>query len=247
MNNETAFTRSPLPSPEGDVLEQLTITFRDMQDRSGPLLGFAAPLPVEARQFEAAQARKGLEIDVAQTPAEKAIALLDSEASRNEQIGRLADWIAGYELAYGDERYVEPLRQIRDDYRGMAVGLRGEIERERSNELEQTASMNSANNNSRAEQPDRDSDLSEADGVRDAGIPATKKSGQEFSPIYYGDALARAGENKAAVEDAAWLKAAESAQIDQQTGGGLMVDFVTDEIQAARANAQSRIRTGRDL
>jgi hypothetical protein len=132
--NTAALKVSPLPSPGlGDVLDQLTVTYADMVDRYGPLLGFAAPPPAEAVPFAAEQARKGLMIDTAASPAEKANALLDKEAHRHQQIGRLAFWLAGYELAHGDKDNVPPMQQLGKAHFELADGLRGQISQDRLN------------------------------------------------------------------------------------------------------------------
>jgi hypothetical protein len=119
-------------SPDlGDVIDRLTLSHAEWLDRHGPLLGFAAPAPTEAVQFAAEQARKALIIDTSSSSAEKGAALLDKEAHRHEQIGRLAYWIAGYELAHGDAGNAEPMQQLGDDHFELAEGLRGQITVER--------------------------------------------------------------------------------------------------------------------
>jgi len=131
MNTAPSFKLSPLPSPGlGDVLDQLTITYRDMVAQHGPLMGFAAQPPAGARQFEAEQARKGLEIDAARNPAEKAAALLDREADRHQQIGRLSYYIAGYELSHGNKDNAAPLQQLGDDHFDLAEGIRAQRDAE---------------------------------------------------------------------------------------------------------------------
>lgn len=136
MNTTPALKLSPLPSPGlGDVLDQLTIAYAEKLDRHGPLMGFAAPQPAEPVPFAAEQARKALVIDTTSDPAGKAVALLDKEAHRHQQIGRLAYYVAGYEMAHGDAANVEPMRQLGDDHLELAEGLRSQIDVERLNAL----------------------------------------------------------------------------------------------------------------
>jgi len=130
----TAVQRPPLSSPGlGDELDQLTIAYAEMVHRHGPLLGFAAPAPAEAVPFAAEQARKGLMIDTAADPTEKATALLDKEAHRHQQMGRLAFWLAGYELAHGDRDKAQPMQQLGNDHLELADALRSQITTERLN------------------------------------------------------------------------------------------------------------------
>ena len=134
MNTVPAVKLSSLPSPGlGDVLDQLTIAYAEKLDRHGPLMGFAAPPPAEPVPFAAEQARKALMIDTAANPIEKATALLDKEAHRHQQIGRLAFWVAGYELAHGDADNALPMQQLGGDHLELADGLRAQIRTERLN------------------------------------------------------------------------------------------------------------------
>jgi len=121
-------------SPDlGDVVDHLTLAHAEMLDRYGPLLGFSAPAPTEAVQFAAEQARKALVIDTTKEPAEKAAALMDKEAHRHDQIGRLAYWIAGYELAHGDASNAKPMQELGADHFELAAGLRGQMDGARLN------------------------------------------------------------------------------------------------------------------
>ena len=109
----------------GDVLEQLTVAHAEHLNRHGPVFGLSqvAP-PDDAAAFAAEQRRKGEVLAVSPDPRTRAGLLLDIQAHQHEQIGRLAVYVAGYELAHGDKDKADPMRELGRNHLGLAAELR---------------------------------------------------------------------------------------------------------------------------
>ena len=114
---------STLPTGLNDVLDQLTLAHAENFDRHGPLLGEAIEAPADAIAFAVQQQQRAAAIDNATDPAAKSAALLAKEAHQHEQIGRLAYYVAGYELAHGDPGNDPAMRELGRDHLQLAAGL----------------------------------------------------------------------------------------------------------------------------
>ena len=128
--------RNASPDP-GDVLDHLTIAYAENFDRHGPLFGVEGiAAPADDITFAAEAARKAAAIDAATTSNGKGFALLDKEAHRHEQTGRLAVYIAGYETAHGDAGNAAPMQELGRDHLAIAAVLRGRAEELRPAEID---------------------------------------------------------------------------------------------------------------
>jgi hypothetical protein len=128
--------RNASPDP-GDVLDHLTISYAENFDRHGPLFGVeGTAAPADDITFAAEATRKAAAIDAATTSNGKGFALLDKEAHRHEQTGRLAVYIAGYEAAHGDAGHVAPMQELGRDHLKIAAVLRSQAEALRPAEID---------------------------------------------------------------------------------------------------------------
>lgn len=238
---------------KGDVLDHLALAYSENLDRHGPLPGVAdVAAPTEVRAFEAEAVRKGLLIDSATAPIEKAAALFDKEAHRHEQIGRLAIYLAAYEVAHGDPHDAAPLRELGRDHLGLAEDLRGKIERGRPEPLTldtikrdpmaavtlpipQDANASLLRGIEQVAAEIATAKLVEMEGIKSGVIAAPAWAGRPDAPDAH------------EVAEAAYLQAAArqeeaTARLNERQQPGLVRDFVTAVVladsRAERTNEQ---------
>jgi hypothetical protein len=111
-----------------EVLEQLTITHADMMERFGPLFGMdGVEPPTGAKTFEAHQAALAAAQDTEANPQRRANLMLERTAREHEQIGRLASFIAGYELAHGDPANAPGIMELGGSHFDIAAQTRATL------------------------------------------------------------------------------------------------------------------------
>jgi len=126
MPTET-FRRPDGPFTNGlnDVLAHLTTAHAEMLERYGPLMGMGGvKRPTEAVTFAGEQTRLAAIQDAEPNPERSVALMMEREARAHEQIGRLASFIAGYELAHGDPGNVEAMEQLGGDHFDLAGKIR---------------------------------------------------------------------------------------------------------------------------
>ncbi len=116
-------------SPDaGDLLDQLTTAHAERFNQYGPVFDMPEVIsPIAAGSFAAEQARLAAAIQAESNPGMRAGLLLNREAQRHEQIGRLAVYVAGYEAIYGDSDDAVPIRQLGHDHLAIAADMRQTI------------------------------------------------------------------------------------------------------------------------
>jgi len=120
-----------LPTGLNDVLDKLTLAHAENFDRHGPIVGIeSVKAPADAVAFAVQQEQLAAAIDAAADPSAKSAALLAKEAHQHEQIGRLATYVAGYEIAHGDPGHAAPMRELGRDHLQLADQLRQTIAQE---------------------------------------------------------------------------------------------------------------------
>jgi hypothetical protein len=107
------------------VLAQLTIAHAEMLDRHGPLMGMdSVKRPTPAVEFAGEQARLAAIQDTESDVTRRVALMMEREARTHEQIGRLASFIAGYELTHGDPSDAGSMQQLGGDHFDIAAKIR---------------------------------------------------------------------------------------------------------------------------